>query len=169
MTERTNTPDQGATGVTAGLSGGRLARVALRQAREAAGKNGGEARVPCHRYVGAVKRDGREPAGFAAVLARLTADRAWELPAAGASVLDRWPETAAAVALQLPSHVVTVAFHPESGQPGLRPDSAAYASQPTTRSPRTRCAPSGPCPSARRPRPALRSLPCRSRRSLRNR
>ncbi|MGV4985813.1 DciA family protein [Streptomyces sp. NRAIS4] len=57
------------------------------------------------------------------------ADRAWEVPAAGGSVLDRWPEIAAAVAPQLPSHVVAVAFHPESGQLDLRPDSAAYATQ----------------------------------------
>lgn len=76
-----------------------------------------------------VKRDGREPAGFAAVLAGLMADRAWELPAAGVSVLDRWPDIAAAVAPQLPHHVTAVAFHPETGQLDLRPDSPAYATQ----------------------------------------
>ncbi|MET8957611.1 hypothetical protein [Streptomyces sp. NPDC004533] len=51
-----------------------------------------------------MKRDGREPSEFAAVLAGPMADRAWELPAASGSVLDRWPDIAAAVA-----------FHPETG------------------------------------------------------
>ncbi|MFI0193056.1 DciA family protein [Streptomyces sp. NPDC017082] len=57
------------------------------------------------------------------------ADRAWELPAAGGSVLDQWPDIAAAVAPQLPHHVAAVAFHPETGQLDLRPDSSAYATQ----------------------------------------
>ncbi|MGW2262645.1 hypothetical protein ACWCXE_33355 [Streptomyces sp. NPDC001780] len=51
-----------------------------------------------------MKRDGREPSGAAAGLAGLMADRARELPAAGGSVLDRWPDMAAAVA-----------FHSETG------------------------------------------------------
>ncbi|MEU4202570.1 hypothetical protein AB0B79_09740 [Streptomyces sp. NPDC039022] len=41
------------------------------------------------------KRDGREPYRLAAVPAGLMADRAWELPAADGSVLDRWPDIAA--------------------------------------------------------------------------
>lgn len=57
------------------------------------------------------------------------ADRAWELPAAGGSVLDQWPDTAAAVTPQLPHHVEAVAFHPETGQLDLRPDSPGYATQ----------------------------------------
>ncbi|MEI5102973.1 DUF721 domain-containing protein [Streptomyces sp. PmtG] len=60
---------------------------------------------------------------------RLTTDRAWDLPAADGSVLDRWPNIAAAVAPQLPRHVAAVAFHPETGQLHLRPDSPAYATQ----------------------------------------
>ncbi|MER7029328.1 hypothetical protein [Streptomyces ramulosus] len=74
-----------------------------------------------------MKRDGREPSGFAAVLAGLMTDRAWELPTAGGSVLDRWPDIAAAVAPQLPHHVAAIAFHPETGQLHLRPDSPAIA------------------------------------------
>ncbi|MFE2046416.1 DUF721 domain-containing protein [Streptomyces sp. NPDC059477] len=57
------------------------------------------------------------------------AGRAWELPAAGGSILDRWPDIAAAVAPQLPHPVTAVAFHPETGQLDLRPDSPAYATQ----------------------------------------
>ncbi len=55
--------------------------------------------------------DSREPAGFAAVLPGLMADRAWDLPAVGGTVLDRWPDIAAATAPQLPDHVAAVAFH----------------------------------------------------------
>ncbi|WP_253917149.1 DciA family protein [Streptomyces sp. MNP-20] len=57
------------------------------------------------------------------------ADRAWELPAAGGNVLDRWPDIAATVAPHLPDHVQAVAFHPETGQLDLRPASPAYATQ----------------------------------------
>lgn len=42
-----------------------------------------------------MRRDGREPTGFAAVLQRLMADRAWDIPAAGGSILDQWPAIAA--------------------------------------------------------------------------
>jgi len=129
VTEQTTTTDQTGSGDTSELSGVDLARVALQQARLAARNSGGEARAPRRRRATAVKRDGREPSGFAAVLQGLMADRAWELPAAGGSVLDRWPDIAAAVAPQLPHHVAAVAFHPETGQLDLRPDSSAYATQ----------------------------------------
>jgi hypothetical protein len=112
------------------LFGVDLARIALHQAREAAKKRGeSKARVPCRRRTRAVQRDGREPTGFAAVLQGLMADRAWALPAAGGTVLDRWPDIAASIAPQLPDHVQAVAFHPETGQLDLRPDSPAYATQ----------------------------------------
>lgn len=129
MTEQTTTTDQTNSGDAAELSGVDLARVALQQARLAARNNGGESRAPRRRRATTMKRDGREPSGFAAVLQGLMADRAWELPAAGGSVLDRWPDIAAAVAPQLPHHVAAVAFHPETRQLDLRPDSPAYATQ----------------------------------------
>ena len=59
----------------------------------------------------------------------LMADRAWDLPAAGGSILDQWPTIAAAVSSRLPEHVQAVAFHTENGQLDLRPDSPAYATQ----------------------------------------
>ncbi|MEV5921948.1 DciA family protein [Streptomyces pseudogriseolus] len=129
MTEQTTTIDQTGSSDVPELSGIDLARVALQQARLAARNNGGEARAPRRRRATTVKRDGREPSGFAAVLQGLMADRAWELPAAGGSVLDQWPDIAGAVAPQLPHHVAAVAFHPETGQLDLRPDSPAYATQ----------------------------------------
>ncbi|MEV5242946.1 DciA family protein [Streptomyces cinnamoneus] len=135
MTETTTPIKQPVTDVPE-LSGIDLARVALHQAREAAKKRGaGKTRTPRRRQR-VVPRDGREPSGFAAVLQGLMADRAWELPAAGGSVLDRWPDIAAAIAPQLPDHVQAIAFHPETGQLDLRPDSPAYATQLRLISPR---------------------------------
>ncbi|WP_432008033.1 DciA family protein [Streptomyces parvus] len=129
MTEQTTTTENTGSGAAAELSGVDLARVALQQARLAARNSGGEAKAPRRRRSTTVKRDGREPSGFAAVLAGLMADRAWELPAAGGSVLDRWPDIAAAVAPRLHQHVRAVGFHPETGQLDLCPDSPAYATQ----------------------------------------
>lgn len=113
------------------LSGVDLARVALHAAREAARKRGDtEPQAPrCRPERRTGKRDGREPSGFAAVLQGLMAERAWAIPAAGGSILDRWPDIAAAVSSRLPEHVQAVAFHPASGQLDLRPDSPAYATQ----------------------------------------
>ncbi|MFC9431907.1 DciA family protein [Streptomyces sp. NPDC056987] len=124
-TEPTTTSGDGASQA----SGVDLARLALQQARLAARKNGSEARAPRRRRLTTGKRDGREPSGFGTVLAGLMADRAWELPAAGGRVLESWPDIAAHVAPQLPAHVAAAAFHPETGQLDLRPDSPAYATQ----------------------------------------
>ncbi|MGK3110613.1 DciA family protein [Streptomyces sp. WAC05858] len=109
-------------------SGADLARIALHQARQAARKNGGEARAPRRRGA-TMKRDGREPNGFAAVLVGLMADRAWELPAAGGTVVDRWPEIAATVAERLAEHAQAVAFDADKGRLDVRADSPAYATQ----------------------------------------
>jgi hypothetical protein len=129
VTETINPTEQTSTS-TPEVSGVDLARVALRQAREAAKKRGdSEARAPRRRQQTAVRRDGREPSGFAAVLQGLMADRAWELPAAGGTVLDRWPDIAAVISPKLPSHVTAVAYNPAARQLDLRPDSPAYATQ----------------------------------------
>ncbi|AXE27924.1 DUF721 domain-containing protein (plasmid) [Streptomyces globosus] len=112
------------------LSGVDLARVALHQAREAAKARGeGGTRKAKRRTSTTVRRDGREPTGFAAVLQGLMADRAWDIPAAGGSILDQWPNIAAALSPKLAAHVTAVAFHAETGQLDLRPDSPAYATQ----------------------------------------
>ncbi|WP_031045523.1 DciA family protein [Streptomyces sp. NRRL F-5650] len=130
MTETTTLTEQ-ATVDGPERTGVDLARVALHAAREAARKRGNtEDRTPrCRPERRAVKRDDREPSGFAAVLQGLMAERAWAIPAAGGSVLDRWTDIAAAVSSRLPEHVQAVAFHPASGQLDLRPDSPAYATQ----------------------------------------
>ncbi|MGW2706894.1 DciA family protein [Streptomyces sp. NPDC001340] len=129
MTETITPGGQPADGAPE-LSGVDLARIALHQARAAAKKRGDTVdRAPRRRRQQGVRREGREPAGFAAVLQGLMADRAWELPAAGGSVLNQWPDIAAAISPRLPDHVQAVAFHAETGQLDLRPDSPAYATQ----------------------------------------
>ncbi|MGC2997168.1 DciA family protein [Streptomyces sp. G35A] len=131
MTETTAAPTGQAGTGNPTPSGVDLARVALHAAREAARKRGDtQARTPRrHLDQRGVKRDGREPNGLAAVLQGLMAERAWAIPAAGGSVLDQWPSIAASISPQLPDHVSAVAFHPETGQLDLRPDSPAYATQ----------------------------------------
>ncbi|MFB6814326.1 DciA family protein [Streptomyces sp. NPDC056347] len=124
MTEQT-TADRTGNDASAGPSGADLARLALQQARLAAKNNG--ARTPHRRRTTTTRRDGREPSGFAAVLQNLMADRAWDVPAAGGNVLDQWPDIAAALSPKLAVHVQAVAFHAETGQLDLRPDSPAYA------------------------------------------
>ncbi|MFI2470958.1 DciA family protein [Streptomyces globisporus] len=111
-------------------SGADLARIALNQAREAAKKRGAsKTQAPRRHQTRTVRRDGREPSGFAAVLQHLMTDRAWTLPAAGGTVLERWPDIAATIAPQLADHVQALTFHPETGQLDLLPESPAYATQ----------------------------------------
>lgn len=131
MTETTNAPSEQPAPVEPELSGVDLARVALHAAKEAARVRGEQsgAKKAKRRVRATVRRDGREPTGFAAVLQGLMADRAWDVPAAGGTVLDRWPDIAASLSPKLPDHVQAVAFHPETGQLDLRPDSPAYATQ----------------------------------------
>ncbi|MGY3684956.1 hypothetical protein [Streptomyces sp. TE33382] len=63
------------------------------------------------------------------MLQDLMADRAWDLPAVGGSILDQWPAIATAISPNLPAHVGAVTFHAETGQLDLRPDSPTYATQ----------------------------------------
>ncbi|MFF8696747.1 DUF721 domain-containing protein [Streptomyces sp. NPDC015144] len=102
-----------------------LARVALRAAMDAARKNGGQKAKAKPRAVRTVRRDGREPVGFAAALGALVTERAWELPAAGATLRDRW----AAIAPELAGHVAAVAYDADSGRLTVCPESAAWATK----------------------------------------
>ncbi|MEU9943136.1 DciA family protein [Streptomyces lavendulae] len=130
MTEILNTTTSSSEQPAPGLSGVDLARVALHQAREAAKSRGEGGTRKAKRRIGTtVRRDGREPTGFASVLQGLMADRAWDVPAAGGSILDQWPDIAAGLSPKLAAHVTAVAFHAETGQLDLRPDSPAYATQ----------------------------------------
>ncbi|MGW1976481.1 DciA family protein [Streptomyces sp. NPDC001889] len=102
-----------------------LARVALKAARENAKKRGASARQtrPLRRTT---RTGGRDPIAFASALTLLVADRAWEVPVTGGSVLDRWSEIAGP---ELAAHITAVRFHETTGQLDLLPDSAAYRTQ----------------------------------------
>jgi hypothetical protein len=55
----------------------------------------------------------------------LVTERAWELPAAGASLRERW----AAIAPELAGHVAAVAYDPDSGQLTVCPESSVCATK----------------------------------------
>ncbi|WP_329321653.1 DciA family protein [Streptomyces sp. NBC_01262] len=111
------------------LSGIDLARVALQAAREAARIRPADApggRGSTRRRGRSIRRmDGREPMTFGAAITELMAERAWEAPIAGGSVIDQWPD----IAPELVGRVVPVRFDEDSGQLDLRPVSPAYATQ----------------------------------------
>ncbi|MGC5041097.1 DciA family protein [Streptomyces sp. DT73] len=108
------------------VSGVDLARVALRAAMEAARKNGaGQKAKKKPRARAAVRRDGREPLGLGAAIGALVTERAWELPAAGATLRERW----AAIAPELAGHVAAVAYDPDSGQLTVCPESSSWATK----------------------------------------
>ncbi|MGW2689464.1 DciA family protein [Streptomyces sp. NPDC001414] len=103
-----------------------LARVALRAAMEAARANGGSQKAKAKpRMVRTVRRDGREPMGLGAAIGALVTERAWELPAAGATLRERW----AAIAPELAGHVAAVSYDAGSGQLTVCPESAAWATK----------------------------------------
>ncbi|MFF0486802.1 DciA family protein [Streptomyces sp. NPDC004435] len=128
----TATPSSAAPSGAAGApgAGADLARIALHQARAAARARGQATRAPRRRpRPNAALPDRRDPAGFAAVLQHLMAERAWDMPAAGGTALAQWPGIAAAVSPTLPAHVQATGYDPETGRLDLRPDSPAYATQ----------------------------------------
>ncbi|MGW5679529.1 DciA family protein [Streptomyces sp. NPDC003860] len=108
------------------LSGVDLARVALRAAKVAAQKNGGgRTAQPKPRTTSVVRRGGREPMGLGAAIGALVTERAWELPAAGATLRERW----AAIAPELAGHVVAVGYDSDSGRLTVCPESSAWATK----------------------------------------
>ncbi|MGW3060615.1 DUF721 domain-containing protein [Streptomyces goshikiensis] len=118
MTEAITTPQATASGVD-------LARQALAAARASARQRGDRptGSRKAHRARSTSRTDGREPIGFAALLANLVTDRAWELPSAGGSLVDEWPT----VATDLTGHVALAGYDPATGELAVRPSSAPYA------------------------------------------
>ncbi|MER8116036.1 DciA family protein [Streptomyces sp. NPDC094031] len=123
--------DLGYTPVGAGMSGSEvsgvdLARVALRAAMEAARANGGGWKTKVKlRIVRTVRRDGREPLGLGAAIGALVTERAWELPAADATLRERW----AALAPELAGHPAAVSYDADSGQLTVCPELSAWATK----------------------------------------
>ncbi|MEV7711208.1 DciA family protein [Streptomyces sp. NPDC088270] len=136
------------------VSGVDLARVALRAAMEAARKNGaGQKSKRKPRPATAVRRDGREPVGLGVAIGALVTERAWELPAAGASLRERW----AAIAPELAGHVAAVSYDVDSGRLTVCPESTAWATQ--TRLEQTRVIAAANAAAGRTVVRALRILP----------
>ncbi|WP_051807930.1 DciA family protein [Streptomyces sp. NRRL F-2664] len=107
-------------------SGVDLARVALRAAMEAARTNGGGQKAkPKPRPIRTVRRDGREPMGLSTAIGALATERAWELPAAGATLRERW----VAIAPELAGHVAAVSYGPGSGRLTVCPESTAWGTK----------------------------------------
>ncbi|MDX2565048.1 DciA family protein [Streptomyces sp. TX20-6-3] len=119
-------------------SGADLARLMLQRARQDAKQRGtdqpGPARRPKRKST--IQYHGRAPVGLAGAFQGLLADRGWNVPTAGGSILDRWPDIAAAVAPRLAAHTTAVAYDPQTGQLDLMPDSPAYATQLRLMTPR---------------------------------
>ncbi|MGW2652048.1 DciA family protein [Streptomyces sp. NPDC001478] len=78
-----------------------------------------EVETPSARRAGGRPR----PVGLGQAIMGLIADRAWETPAAGGSVLDQWT----AIAGVLARHVEAVRFDGETGCLDLQPEFPAYA------------------------------------------
>ncbi|MDV9189767.1 DciA family protein [Streptomyces sp. SR27] len=134
-TDIANVAQQGAS--TSGPSGVDLARLALHQARQDAKQRGNDRPgAPHPKKKAAIQFHGRAPVGLGGLFQGLMADRGWDVPAAGGSILDRWPDIATAVAPKLATHSVAVAFDAETGQLDLLPDSPAYATQLRLMTPR---------------------------------
>jgi predicted nucleic acid-binding Zn ribbon protein len=107
-------------------SGVDLARVALQAAKDRArecGEQPGAGKPRRVRTGRSVRGDGREPIGLAAAFQQLVTERAWEVPAAGGTVLQQWPT----IAPKLAPHVKAVGFDAGTGRLDLLPDSPAYA------------------------------------------
>ncbi|MDK0525044.1 DciA family protein [Streptomyces sp. ML-6] len=107
-------------------SGVDLARVALAAARAAA-KSG----PPPKRRMGAApsrrSTNGRDPLPFAAAITQMMAERGWDMPAKGGTILDQWP----AIAPTLAGKVAAVRFDADTQTLHLRPVSPAYHTQLT--------------------------------------
>ncbi|MFF1593156.1 DciA family protein [Streptomyces sp. NPDC058286] len=112
--------------MTTELSGIDLARQALVAAREAAKRNGGGQKAKSKpQTVRTGRRDGREPMGLGAAISALVTEHAWELPAAGATLRERW----AAIAPELAGHVTAVSYDADTGQLTVCPESSAWGTK----------------------------------------
>ncbi|MGA5873935.1 DciA family protein [Streptomyces cinereoruber] len=144
MTDTTQTttiptqPDTTATGSGVEASGADLARLMLQRARQDAKQRGDDRPRPTRRpkKTSNIQYHGRAPVGLAGAFQGLLADRGWNVPAAGGSILDRWPDIATTIAPRLATHTTAVAYDPETGQLDLMPDSPAYATQLRLMTPR---------------------------------
>lgn len=106
-------------------SGADLARTALAAARAAAKTRPTQLQKKTTRPRRETRRSGRDPMGLGAAITGLMADRGWEPPEEGGSILDQWP----AIAPELADKVAAVRFEHDTGTLHLRPASPAYGTQ----------------------------------------
>lgn len=104
---------------------GDLARQMLRQQIAAVRQRGPVAAVQPTKRRRARFNDGRDPIGLGDAITQLTADRAWEMPVAGANVIEQWPQ----IAPELAGRVVAERWDAERRCLHLRPSSPAYGTQ----------------------------------------
>ncbi|MEU1134452.1 DUF721 domain-containing protein [Streptomyces sp. NPDC005900] len=105
-------------------SGVDLARAALAAARAAA-KTRPTVITATKKKPQRVHRHGRDPISFGTAISGMMAERGWEPPEQGGSVIDQWP----AIAPELAPHVLAARFEHETGTLHLQPVSPAYATQ----------------------------------------
>ncbi|WP_053725186.1 DciA family protein [Streptomyces sp. WM6378] len=104
-----------------------LARVALAAARKAAKERGAHTSATQNaKRRPASRRNGRDPMGLGGALAHLVAEQGWESPAAGGSVMDRWPTITTP---EIAEHLRAVAYDHRAGRLDLVPSSNAWATQ----------------------------------------
>jgi hypothetical protein len=108
--------------------GADLARIALLAAKKAAAERGehGRAQRKSPRRQSTQRRDGRDPMGLAGVFERLMAERGWEAPAAGGTVLDQW---AAIATPEIADRLRAVAFDDATRRLDVLPESPAWRLQ----------------------------------------
>ncbi|MEU3657633.1 DciA family protein [Streptomyces sp. NPDC032161] len=115
---------EGGTG-TARRAAPRADRCPAARTGDVRTRNGSSPKARGAQTVRAVHRDGGEPLDLATALGTPAAERAWKLPAAGATLRERWT----AIAADPTGHVAAVAFDADAGRLAPRPESAAWATK----------------------------------------
>lgn len=106
-------------------SGIDLARAALAAARADAKTRPVQPQKKTRTTRRASSRRPGDPVGLGAAIDRMMAERGWEPPEAGGSILDQWPT----IAPELEGKVAAVRFEHDTGILHLKPVSDAYATQ----------------------------------------
>ncbi|MFJ2609722.1 DUF721 domain-containing protein [Streptomyces sp. NPDC091279] len=120
--------EPGAAKKVAEPSGVDLARVALRQAKEAARARGDAVQQRKQARRGGLRSgaraDGRDPMAFGAAIHRLINERGWETPAAVGGVMGRWPQI---VGADVAKHCEPEKYDEDEHVLVVRCDSTAWA------------------------------------------
>lgn len=102
-----------------------LARAALAVARAAAKTRPTQPQKKTTRTRRTARTGGRDPLALGSAITGMMAERGWEPPETGGSILDQWP----LIAPELAEKVAAVRFEHDTGTLHLLPMSYAYATQ----------------------------------------